>query len=197
MLEASIPPSNSLRYVVWVQDAAFGGGSEDISFLLRPCLFSTCIPTPAMVLVQLLYLARRISSAGRGIARGKWPERCGRSAEIAGSATCGHCSGRGSDRPRRGYRLGQSRKQRRRAAAGGSRSGPSQLRGARKRPLIPLDDALSACDFQVASELRGVFGGAERADHGAIVARPFRRDDALDNRRAGAQYSRELACSAR
>ena len=27
-----------LRYVVRVQDAAFGGGSEDISFLLRPCL---------------------------------------------------------------------------------------------------------------------------------------------------------------
>src|SRR6476659_8762016 len=56
-----------LRYVVRVQDAAFGGDSEDISFLLRPCLFSTCIPTPAMVLVQLLYLSARISSAGRGL----------------------------------------------------------------------------------------------------------------------------------
>ena len=56
-----------LRYVVRVQDAAFGGGSDDISFLLRPCLFSTCIPTPAMVLVQLLYLSARISSAGRGL----------------------------------------------------------------------------------------------------------------------------------
>ena len=56
-----------VRYVVRVQDAAFGGGSEDISFLLRPCLSSTCIPTPAMVLVQLLYLSARISSAGRGL----------------------------------------------------------------------------------------------------------------------------------
>ena len=53
--ETLIPPSNSLRYVVWVQDAAFGGGSDKIG------LFSTCIPTPAMVLVQLLYPSARIS----------------------------------------------------------------------------------------------------------------------------------------
>jgi hypothetical protein len=64
----SVSARASLRYVVRVQDAAFGGGSEDISFLLRPCLFSTCIPTPAMVLVQLLYLVGAAPRAPAGSA---------------------------------------------------------------------------------------------------------------------------------
>src|SRR6266852_3591080 len=46
--------------------------------------------------------------------------------------------------------------------------GPISLRaapGSRKRPLIPLDDALSAGGFQVAAELAGFVLGAERTDH--------------------------------
>ena len=46
---------------------------------------------------------------------------------------------------------------------------PLAAQGSRKRPLIPLDDALSAGSFQVAAELRGLIGRPERSDHGAVV----------------------------
>ena len=38
------------------------------------------------------------------------------------------------------------------------------MRGQRKRPLIPLDDALSAGGFEAAVELRGLVRGTERPD---------------------------------
>src|SRR4249919_237286 len=63
----------------------------------------------------------------------------------------------------------------------------------RKPPLIPLDDALPACGFQAAAELRGLVGGTERTDHGAIVHALFAEIGALDHWRLGAQHVRELA----
>ena len=70
---------------------------------------------------------------------------------------------------------------------------PSHPRGSRKRPLIPLNHALSACDFQFAAELRGLFVGAELTDHGAVVDAPVAEIGALDHRRPGTQHVRELA----
>ena len=42
-------------------------------------------------------------------------------------------------------------------------------RRSRNRPLIPLDDALSAGRFEASAEARGLLRGTERTDHGTIV----------------------------
>src|SRR4051794_14952615 len=59
---------------------------------------------------------------------------------------------------------------------------PLTAPGSRKRPLIPLDDALSAGGFQIAAERRGLVRGAERADHGAIVDALVAQIGAFDHR---------------
>src|SRR3954468_7703240 len=70
---------------------------------------------------------------------------------------------------------------------------PLTAPGSRKRPLIPLDDALSAGGFQVAAELRGLVRRTERPDHGAVIDALVAEIGALDQRRAGTQHRRELA----
>src|SRR6266702_2150288 len=69
---------------------------------------------------------------------------------------------------------------------------PLTAPGSRKRPLIPLDDALSAGGFQIAAELGGLFGRAERPDHGTVVDALVAQIGALDDRRTRSQYAREL-----
>src|ERR1700722_15597822 len=66
-------------------------------------------------------------------------------------------------------------------------------RGSRKRPLIPLDDALSAGGRQAAAELFGFVGGAERTDHGAVVDTLVAQIRPLDHRAARSQHRWELA----
>src|SRR5882757_9442871 len=70
---------------------------------------------------------------------------------------------------------------------------PLTAPGSRKRPLIPLDDALSAGSFQIAAELGGLFRGAERTDHGAVKHALFAEIGALDDRRTRSQHGRVLA----
>src|SRR5450631_883452 len=70
---------------------------------------------------------------------------------------------------------------------------PLTAPGSRKRPLIPLDDALSAGGFQIAAELCGLFGRAERPDHGAVVDALVAQISPLDDRWAGTHNARELA----
>src|SRR4051794_12284404 len=47
---------------------------------------------------------------------------------------------------------------------------PLMDRGSRKRPLIPLDDALPAGAFQIAAKLGGLIGRPDRPHHGGIIA---------------------------
>src|SRR5438552_1110904 len=70
---------------------------------------------------------------------------------------------------------------------------PLTAPGSRKRPLIPLDDALSAGGFQIAAELGGLFGRAERSDHGAVIDALVAQIGPLDDRWTGPQHARELA----
>src|SRR5882757_2714748 len=70
---------------------------------------------------------------------------------------------------------------------------PRSAAGSRKRPLIPLDDALSAGGFQIAAHLRRLVLGAERTDHGAIEHALVAEVRALDQGRTGTQHGRELA----
>src|SRR5882757_3542173 len=70
---------------------------------------------------------------------------------------------------------------------------PRAAPGSRKRPLIPLDDALSAGGFQVAAELGRLVLGAERSDHGAVEDALFAEVRPLDQRRTRAQHGGELA----
>src|ERR1700712_3520758 len=70
---------------------------------------------------------------------------------------------------------------------------PLTAPGSRKRPLIPLDDALSAGGFQIAAERRGLFGGAERPDHGAVKDALVAEIGAFDHRSTRSQHGRELA----
>src|SRR4051794_14041416 len=69
---------------------------------------------------------------------------------------------------------------------------PRRPQGSRKRPLIPLDDALPAGSFQVAAELLGFVGAAERTDHGAVVDALFTQIGALDQRRPRSEHGRIL-----
>ncbi len=52
----------------------------------------------------------------------------------------------------------------------------------RKRPLILLDDALSAGGFQTAAELGGLVGRSERPDHGAVEDTLVAEVSAFDQR---------------
>src|SRR5229473_4141792 len=70
---------------------------------------------------------------------------------------------------------------------------PLTTQGSRKRPLIPLDDALPTGSLQVAAELRRFIGRAERTDHGAVVDALVAEVGALDQRRARSQHRWELA----
>src|SRR5580698_10515242 len=70
---------------------------------------------------------------------------------------------------------------------------PRGQQGSRKRPLIPLDDALPAGGLQAAAELRGFVGRAERADHVAVIDTSFAKISALADWRARSQHGRELA----
>ena len=74
---------------------------------------------------------------------------------------------------------------------------PLAARGSRKRPLIPLDDALPAGGFEAAAELRGFIGRTERTDHGPVVDALVAEVGALDHRRARSQHRRELALQGR
>src|SRR6478609_4978704 len=65
--------------------------------------------------------------------------------------------------------------------------------GSRKRPLIPLDDALPAGSFQVAAELGGLVGGPERTDHGAVIDALVAKVGALDHRRTRTEHGRIFA----
>ena len=58
--------------------------------------------------------------------------------------------------------------------------------------LVLFDDALPAATFQTAAELRRLFGGSERADHGAVIDPLVAEISALDDRRMGPQRSRKL-----
>src|ERR1700730_14304003 len=65
---------------------------------------------------------------------------------------------------------------------------PQAARGSRKRPLIPLDDALPAGSFQVAAELLGLVRCPERANHGAVIDALVAEIGALDDRRTRCQH---------
>ena len=58
--------------------------------------------------------------------------------------------------------------------------------------LILLDEALAAGTFQIAAELGRLFGGSERADHGAVIDPLVAEIGALDDRRTGPQRGRKL-----
>src|SRR6267142_6285404 len=58
--------------------------------------------------------------------------------------------------------------------------------------LILLDDALPAGTFQIAAELGRLFGGSERADHGAVIDPLVAEIGAFDDRRTGPQRGRKL-----
>ena len=83
------------------------------------------------------------------------------------------------------------------ALANATIPGPSQSSASRKQPLIPLDDALPAGTFQFAAELGRLFGGSERADHGAVIDPLVAEIGALDDRRTGPNAAGNLFCSAR
>src|SRR5215211_6373035 len=70
---------------------------------------------------------------------------------------------------------------------------PRSNEGSRKRPLIPLDDALPAGRFEAAAKLRGFVGRAERTYHGAIKNALVAEVGTFDQRRARSQHRRELA----
>src|SRR5579863_3375603 len=70
---------------------------------------------------------------------------------------------------------------------------PLMAQGSRKRPLIPLDDTLSAGSFQAATKLRGFVGRAERADHGAVIDPFVAEIGTLDHGAARSQHRWELA----
>src|SRR5882724_9684236 len=74
-----------------------------------------------------------------------------------------------------------------------ARGWPEGQHGSRKRPLIPLDDALPAGSLQAAAELRGFIGGPERTYHGAVVDAFVAEIGAFDQRRSRSQHRRELA----
>src|SRR5690242_18685763 len=65
-------------------------------------------------------------------------------------------------------------------------------RGSRNVPLIPLDDATSAGDRNVAAELLRLFLGREWPNHGAIIHAFVAEIGALNNRRHGADQVRIL-----
>src|SRR6476469_3510710 len=58
--------------------------------------------------------------------------------------------------------------------------------------LILLDHALPPGIFQIAAELGRLFGGSERADHGAVIDPLVAEIGALDDRRTGPQRGRKL-----
>ncbi len=70
---------------------------------------------------------------------------------------------------------------------------PLTAQGSRKRPLIPLDDALPAGSFQAAAQLRRFIRGPERTDHGTVINAPVAKVGTLDQRRAGSEHRRILA----
>src|ERR1700743_3238436 len=70
---------------------------------------------------------------------------------------------------------------------------PLMAPGSRKRPLIPLDDALSAGVFQAAAKVRGFVGRAERTNHGSVVDSLVAEVGPLDHGAARSQNRRELA----
>src|SRR3984885_12208567 len=70
---------------------------------------------------------------------------------------------------------------------------PLTAQGSRKRPLIPLDDALSAGGFQVAAELRGFVGRAEWTNHGSVVDPLVAQIRTLDHGAVRSQHRGELA----
>src|SRR5258705_5257158 len=59
-------------------------------------------------------------------------------------------------------------------------------------PLILLDNALPPGTFQIAAELGRLFGGSERADHGAVIDALGAEIGALDDRRTGPQRGGKL-----
>ena len=59
-------------------------------------------------------------------------------------------------------------------------------------PLILLDNALPPGTFQIAAELGRLFGGSERADHGAVIDPLVAEIGALDDWRTGCQRGRKL-----
>src|SRR4030088_392867 len=70
---------------------------------------------------------------------------------------------------------------------------PRVAQGSRKRPLIPLDDALTAGRLQAAAELGGFIGRPEGADHGAVVDALVAEVGALDQGCSRSQHGRDLA----
>src|ERR1700720_2032672 len=70
---------------------------------------------------------------------------------------------------------------------------PLKAQGSRKRPLIPLDDALPAGSFQAAAELLGLVRCPEWANHGAVIDALFTEVGALDDRRARSEHRRVFA----
>src|SRR5215218_4311333 len=70
---------------------------------------------------------------------------------------------------------------------------PLTAPGSRKRPSIPLDDALPAGGFQTFAELGGLAAGAERTDHRAVEHALVAEIHPPDRRRAGSQHGRILA----
>src|ERR1700722_11760880 len=73
---------------------------------------------------------------------------------------------------------------------------PLTAQGSRKRPLIPLDDALSARRFQAAAELQGFLARTERADHGSVVNSLVAEIRALGHGTARPQHRRLVASQA-
>src|ERR1700692_1946053 len=67
---------------------------------------------------------------------------------------------------------------------------PRAACGSRKRPLIPLDDALPAGRLQTAAELRRLLGTPERAYHRAGVDALFAEVGPLDQRVMRSQHRR-------
>ena len=74
---------------------------------------------------------------------------------------------------------------------------PSLITSTVQQPLIPLDDALPAGTFQIATELGRLFGGSERADHGAVIDPLGAEIGALDDWRTGPQRGGETNRAAR
>src|ERR1700694_6116386 len=74
-----------------------------------------------------------------------------------------------------------------------TRGWPGGQHGSRKRPLIPLDDALPASRLQTAPELRRFIGRPERSHHGAVIDALVAEVSTLDQRRTRSQHRRELA----
>src|SRR3984957_17704906 len=70
---------------------------------------------------------------------------------------------------------------------------PLTAQGSRERPLIPLDDALSASRFRAAAELQGFLARTGRADHGSVVSSLVAEIRALDHGTARPQHRRILA----